>query len=172
MNPLTSVTSVTSVNAATTSWADFRAAEPGLADAVRRRFEEHTHHVLATLRKDGSPRVSGLEITFLGGEVYLGMMPGSWKAKDLLRDPRFGLHANPGTVESMAGGDAKFSGRAVAVAPGAEFDRFRETAGPPPGEFHLFRADLGEVVRTRVEGAELVMESWRPGAPATTRRRT
>ncbi|MGW1277490.1 pyridoxamine 5'-phosphate oxidase family protein [Streptomyces tsukubensis] len=164
--------SMTPMNTGTTSWADFRTAEPALADAVRRRFDEHTHHVLATLRRDGSPRVSGLEITFLGDEVYLGMMPGSWKAKDLLRDPRFSLHANPGTVESMADGDARISGRAVEVTAGAEFDRFREAAGPPPGEFHLFRADLGEAVRTRVEGAELVVEFWRPGAPATTRRRS
>ncbi|MGV9310852.1 pyridoxamine 5'-phosphate oxidase family protein [Streptomyces sp. NPDC003691] len=155
----------------TISWADFRAAEPALADAVRRRFEEHTHHVLATLRRDGSPRVSGLEITFLGGEVYLGMMPGSWKAKDLLRDPRFSLHANPGTVESMESGDAKLAGRAAEVAAGAESDRFGAAVGMRPEEFHLFRVDLGEVVRTRVEGEELVVESWHPGAPAVTRRR-
>ncbi|QDY76271.1 pyridoxamine 5'-phosphate oxidase family protein [Streptomyces qinzhouensis] len=155
----------------TTSWADFRAAEPVLADAVRRRFEEHTHHVLATLRKDGSPRVSGLEITFLGGEVCLGMMPGSWKAKDLLRDPRFALHANPGTVESMATGDAKLSGRAAEVTEGAELDRFRAEIAPPE-EFHLFRVDLAEVVLTRVEAEELVVESWRPGTAAATRRRT
>ncbi|MDX6315378.1 MAG: hypothetical protein QOF44_4842, partial [Streptomyces sp.] len=41
----------------------------------------------------------------------------------------------------------------------------------PPEPFHLFRAELTEVVRVRVEDDELVVETWRPGAPVRVVRR-
>lgn len=37
------------------NWAAFGSAEPDLAKTVESRFGAFTHHVLATLRKDGSP---------------------------------------------------------------------------------------------------------------------
>ncbi len=94
------------------NWAAFSSAEPALAKLVEERFGAFTHHILATLRKDGSPRTTGLEVTFRGGELWLGMMPDSLKALDLRRDPRFALQANPGEGQSMGGGDVRISGRA------------------------------------------------------------
>ncbi|MFI2214596.1 pyridoxamine 5'-phosphate oxidase family protein [Streptomyces sp. NPDC020141] len=154
----------------TSSWADFLAAEPELAATVRARFERHRHHVLATLRKDGSPRVTGLEVIFREGELWLGMMPGSVKALDLRRDPRLAVHANPGADDSMDGGDVKIAGRAAEVLDAAEIARFGDAIGQPP-PFHLFRVTLTEVVRTSVRGDHLLIQSWRPGAPAQTRTR-
>ena len=98
-----------------TTWADFQQAEPELAAAVRARFEQYTHHVLATLRKDGSPRLTGLEAKFPLDELVLAMMPDSRKALDLRRDPRFSLLANPGEGTGMGGGDVRVSGWAVEV---------------------------------------------------------
>ena len=46
------------------SFADLEAAEPELAGRVRAAFDAHGHKVLATLRADGSPRVSGIEARF------------------------------------------------------------------------------------------------------------
>lgn len=43
----------------TNNWAAFEKAEPEFAEAVRARFAQFPHHVLATLRKDGSPRLTG-----------------------------------------------------------------------------------------------------------------
>src|SRR4051794_38646298 len=97
------------------NWADFSAAEPDLAKTVEDRFAAFTHHTLATLRKDGSPRTTGLEVRFLDGELWLGKMPGSLKALDLRRDPRFALQTNPGSGTGMGGGDVRISGRAVEV---------------------------------------------------------
>lgn len=154
----------------TSTWAAFRAAEPAFAESVQSRFERYRHHVLATLRKDGSPRLTGLEVNFSAGELWLGMMPGSFKARDLVRDPRFALHTNPGADDSMDGGDVRISGRAYEVAEPAEKARFVEDAQPPE-PFHLFRVELDEVVRTSVEGDELVVRSWNPGGPVRTRRR-
>ncbi|WP_328401805.1 pyridoxamine 5'-phosphate oxidase family protein [Streptomyces sp. NBC_00390] len=154
----------------TSRWADFQAAEPDCAATAQQRFEKHTHHVLATLRKDGSPRVSGLEVKFSHGELWLGMMPNSRKAQDLRRDPRFAVQANPGSGTSMDGGDVRVSGRAVEVTDPQAKAAFTQEAGEPQ-PFHLFRAELAEVVRTRVDGDELVVQIWRPGRRLRTLRR-
>ncbi|MFD0020947.1 pyridoxamine 5'-phosphate oxidase family protein [Streptomyces sp. NPDC058382] len=153
------------------SWADFRTAEPDFADTVRQRFEQYKHHVLATLRKDGSPRVTGLEVDFWLGEPYLGMMPNSRKALDLRRDPRFAVHANPGPGAEMADGDVRISGRATEVTDAGLLARFISERRPPE-PFHLFRVEPTEVVRVGLEGGDtVVIRSWRPGRPVRTIRR-
>ncbi|MFG3248334.1 pyridoxamine 5'-phosphate oxidase family protein [Streptomyces sp. NPDC048187] len=154
------------------NWAGFAAAEPALAGTVEARFGAHTHHVLATLRKDGSPRTTGLEVRFLNGELWLGMMPGSLKALDLRRDARFALQANPGSGADLGGGDVRIAGRAVEVEdPAVKAGYVKEVEPPEP--FHLFRTELTEVVRISVEDdAYLVVEIWQPGQPVRTIRRT
>ncbi|WP_079064605.1 pyridoxamine 5'-phosphate oxidase family protein [Streptomyces sp. NRRL F-4489] len=152
-------------------WAASEAVEPEFAAAVRERFGAYRHHVLATLRKDGSPRLSGLEADFRYGELWLGMMIGSRKALDLRRDPRFALHANPGGGTDLAEGDVRLSGRAVEVTDPGLKARYA-AAVKPPEPFHLYRAELTEVVRTSVEPPFMKVESWRPGRPLRTIRRT
>ncbi|MEU1021319.1 pyridoxamine 5'-phosphate oxidase family protein [Streptomyces sp. NPDC005904] len=156
------------------NWEAFVAAEPDFAATVEKRFGAFTHHILATLRKDGSPRTTGLEVRFLHGELWLGMMPGSLKALDLRRDPRFALQANPGPGTEMAGGDVRIAGRAVEVRDAAVVARYADAVNPPdPEAFHLFRAELTEVVRTYVEDERyLAVQMWKPGAPVRTTRRT
>ena len=150
------------------TWDEVTQAAPDLADAVRQRFDVHKHKTLATLRADGSPRISGIEASFRDGQLWLGMMPDSRKARDLQRDPRFALHST--TVDpDMADGDAKISGRAVEITDPATFDRFvgeekEEKGEEPPQPFHLFRADVGEIVLTTLGGDppdHLVIQTWR-----------
>ena len=95
-------------------WSDVVIAAPELAAAVQARFDAHGLGLLATLRRDGSPRISGIEPLFALGEVWLGMMPESRKALDLLRDPRFALH-NATVDKAVTEGDAKLAGRAIPV---------------------------------------------------------
>jgi hypothetical protein len=144
------------------TWRQFSEEAPELAAAVRARLEATKHHVLATLRADGSPRVSGTEVDFHADDLTLGSMWEAVKARDLQRDGRFALHANPGDG-SMAGGDAKLSG--VAVELGDDGKRAYEEHADPPGPYPLFRLDLHEVVLTSLhpEGDRLVIETWRPG---------
>ncbi|WP_309054865.1 pyridoxamine 5'-phosphate oxidase family protein [Streptomyces sp.] len=151
-------------------WSAFEAAEPALAATVRERFGQYTHHALATLRRDGSPRLSGIEADFRAGELWLGMMPRSRKALDLLRDARFSLLANPGSGTGMGGGDVRVSGRAVEITDQDTFRWYAREAGAPP-PFHLFRVELTEVVRTRVDGEDLVVTSWTPARGVRTVRR-
>ncbi len=170
-------------------WADLATAEPDLAARARARFESAKHHVLATLRRDGSPRVSGTEIQFFDGDLTVGMMPGSVKAADLRRDGRFALHAHPGDG-SMEGGDAKVSGIAVEVTDADERAAYVEhlaaTAdhGPDddsddpgdalPFEFVLYRLRLRDVVVTSIhpDGDRLQIETWRPGGQVEVVERT
>ena len=156
------------------SWSDVTTAAPELAPLIRGRFDAYGLGLLATLRADGSPRISGLEPLFAGGQLWLGMMPGSRKALDLLRDPRFALHS--ATIDKqVTEGDAKIAGRAVAVEEDDEatFGSFRQAfeahSGypPPPGPFALYRADVTEISMVKPEGDHLNIDLWREGAPVT-----
>jgi hypothetical protein len=95
------------------TWQAFAAAAPSLADRVYKRFTSAESHILATLRRDGSPRVSGSEVNFREGSLYIGSMFDAVKARDLHRDGRFAIHAAPG--DPAAGGDAKLAGIATEV---------------------------------------------------------
>ncbi len=150
-------------------WADIETATPDLAKRVRLRFEAHGLALLASLRSDGAPRISGIEPLFDGGELWLGMMPGSLKARDLHRDPRLALHS--ATVDKeVKEGDAKVAGRAVPVVAEDEVDAFRAMFAahtgyaPPPGPMELFRLDVSEVVLLGVGDPpdHMVIESWNP----------
>jgi hypothetical protein len=74
---------------AMTSCADVASSAPESADTVQRTSAIRQHATMATVRRDGSPRISGTEIDFADdGEIYLGMMPGARRAEDLRHDPR------------------------------------------------------------------------------------
>lgn len=146
-----------------TTWQEFSESTPALADAVRARLTAHRHHVLATVRADGSPRVSGTEVEMFRGLLVLGSMPGARKARDLQRDPRYALHANPGH-HSMEGGDAKISGRARELHGGekqAILDSYPENPG---ADAQIFELAVDEVVLTTVSEERLHVDLWRPGA--------
>lgn len=144
------------------SWNAFAKQEPHLAAAVRARFEAHRHHVLATLCADGSPRVSGTEIEFAGDQLRVGSMFGARKARDLQRDPRFAVHANPGE-HTMTGGDAKISGRATELT-GQELEAACAALPPELLPCHYFVLHLDQVVLTEVlhDPDRMRIRSWRP----------
>lgn len=131
------------------AWREFERTAAELAHAVRERFDAHLHHILGTIRPDGSPRLSGTEVRIEHGEVTIGMMAGSQKLSDVQRDPRIEIHSAPLDTELDAG-DAKLAGSLVEQGPAHEA---RGTS------FHL-RIALASLVR--VEGNELVFTTWRP----------
>ena len=143
------------------SWGEIEQAEPDFAARVRRLFEAGRHKTIATVRADGSPRISGIECEFEDGELQFGSMTGARKGDDLRRDPRFALHGptfHPEEgKESEWPGEAKVAGtaRPAGAVGGEEGDE-------PQGE--LFVADITEVVVTGLddEATKLVVESWTP----------
>ena len=54
--------------------SDFETAAPELAARARALFEAQKHLTIATLRRDGSPRISGIECVFEDGELWFGSM--------------------------------------------------------------------------------------------------
>jgi Pyridoxamine 5'-phosphate oxidase len=157
------------------AFADVENEEPEFAARVKAAFDAHRHKILATLRADGSPRVSGIEASILKGELWLAGMPRSVKFVDLRRDPRMALHSGSDEPDSFAA-DAKVSGRAVEVTDPAERQAFAGDAEVPAEAqpFELFRIDLEQVVLTAVseEKDALVITSWRPGKGLAQTRRT
>ena len=73
-------------------WKEFEQAEAEFAARVRALFDAGRHKTIATLRADGSPRISGIECEFADGDLRFGSMSGARKGEDLERDPRFALH--------------------------------------------------------------------------------
>ncbi|HEV3014849.1 MAG TPA: pyridoxamine 5'-phosphate oxidase family protein [Actinomycetota bacterium] len=148
------------------SWNEIESSAPELAARARTAFDAHKHKLLATLRRDGSPRISGIEASFSDGELWLGMMPGSRKALDLRRDPRLALHSaslDPPDDPTAWPGDAKLTGRAVEID---DPERLRKLgAGDDPAAAHVFRVDINELVHIRVgdPADHLVIDLWQEG---------
>jgi pyridoxamine 5'-phosphate oxidase-like protein len=132
-----------------TTWQDVEQAEPDFARRVQALFDAHKHKTMATLRADGSPRISGIELVFQDGQLLFGSMSESRKGADLARDPRLAVHS--ATVDPVEGaeaqwpGEAKISGRAV----------------PHRDSFQI---DIAEVVHTHLDekATVLVVEWWTP----------
>ncbi|RPI07792.1 MAG: pyridoxamine 5-phosphate oxidase, partial [Actinobacteria bacterium] len=70
------------------TWAEFEQAEPEFARRVQQLFDAGRHKTIATLRADGSPRISGIECEFADGNLRFGSMTDARKGADLKRDPR------------------------------------------------------------------------------------
>jgi len=153
------------------SWGDFAGACGDLAERMQQRFESHLHAVMATIRADGSPRMSGMEAPIRDGHLWLGMDRKSTKAADLRRDPRFGLHSAPDSGE-LQGGDARIEGHAELTTPD-QLDVFL-SAHPhevdPSVPFALYVAKIARAVLVRVEGHHLVVETWTSAGGLTERR--
>jgi hypothetical protein len=143
-------------------WSAFEAAAPELAKAVRARLEAHTHKTLATLRRDGSPRISGTEAQIVDGDLWIGSMWQALKARDLQRDPRYALHSGSDDPPGWTG-DAKVAGVADEVTDPELVRRLNgEAAAGRPS--HLFRLDIREasLVELNDAGDAIVITSWTP----------
>jgi Pyridoxamine 5'-phosphate oxidase len=137
-------------------WHEVAEAAPELAAAVHRFFDARTHKTLATLRKDGSPRISGTEAEFVDGDLSFGAMWQSVKALDLQRDPRFALHSGSEDPPGWKG-DAKVAGRVEEIT-----DPEKAASDNPS---HRFRADVTEMVLISLGDPpdHIVIESWHEG---------
>jgi hypothetical protein len=157
-----------SVRRVVASWSEIEAEAPELTALARGFLDAYVHKTLATLRRDGSPRISGSEVIFADGELWLGSMWRSLKALDLQRDPRFALHS--GSPDPGAGwhGDAKVAGRVEEITDEERKETILGGKGGP-GPSHVFRCDVTElsVVQLPDPPDFLVIESWHEGRGTT-----
>ena len=136
------------------SWSDFESTQPEFASRVRALLASRKHLTMATLRRDGSPRISGIEIEFADGQLRIGSMPRAVKAEDLRRDSRLAIHGP--TEDPPAASAGAWKGEAKIAGTATEVDS--------DSDAHRFQIDIQEAVITRLNesGDRLVVESWNP----------
>lgn len=120
-------------------WVEFLAAAPTLAAMIEARLRKDGFAFLATLRRDGSPRISPIETTFVGTELVLGMPHGSTKAQDLKRDSRCALHA-PVATKNNVDGDFKLACGTEEILDEALFAQLADKAEKAFGTRPAFRS--------------------------------
>lgn len=152
------------------TWLEIEGEAPELAALAKGYFDAFVHKTMATTRKDGSPRISGTEIQFKDGRIWIGSMHEAMKVKDLRRDPRFALHSGSASPPDWTG-DAKIAGRAVEIADPEEV----RDENTPPGPFNAFWLDITELVVVRLDEGPpmgIVVTSWHAGRGVRELRRT
>ena len=150
------------------SWENFKRDAPELAELGEELFARTDLVLIGTLRKNGWPRISPVELLFVDGHLYLGMMWQSRKALDLLRDPRCTVH-NTVANRDATEGEFKLYGRAVDIQD-AEMRRRYSIAlhakmgwSPEEPEYHLFSIDVESASYAVVQGDEWVRKLWKAG---------
>ena len=134
------------------TWAGLEASPPELAANGRRLLggDGLTIAMLATVRKDGGPRVHPVMPVLANGSLYLFVVNLSYKYRDLLRDGRYALHSSP----AMAGEEFYVTGPAMPQPDPTVRALVREASGDRLGglEFEvLFELGLERVLHTRWE---------------------
>jgi hypothetical protein len=139
-------------------WSSVEREQPRLARAGRQRLIEPGVVLVATIRRDGTPRLSPVEPYVLDGELWLSMMPGSTKARDLDRDSRVLVHS---VITNRDGGEGEFKVRGVVRDEPSRPVQERYAAAvasslgwePVPGRFRLFAVDIRDITVVRYDDA-------------------
>jgi hypothetical protein len=163
-------------------WSDVKQQQPRLAEVGRERLLKPGVVLTATIRRDGTPRLSAAEPLLLDGELWLAMMPTSRKAQDLDRDPRLLVHS---VITTRDGGEGEFKVRGTAKDEPdlRRQQRFADAAAEAlgwraiPGQFRLFAVRIDDVSFIRYDDAtgDQFVALWPPrrefvrrGTSATT----
>jgi hypothetical protein len=144
------------------TWKEFSAAVPDLAEtgrALLTQFGGIGLAFLATVRKDGAPRVHPVCPVLSGDRLFVLIIPESPKRGDLDRDGRYALQTFP---QPKAGSDEFYlAGKAVRVSDvaerGAIFRDARHQAHPSEVAFELL---IDRVMHTRWE--DVLMPTMHP----------
>lgn len=148
------------------TWQEFAQQDPELAALGEERLDRNGLVMLATLRKNGRPRISPVEPMFFNGQLYLGMMWRSQKTLDLLRDPRCSVH-NAVSDRHGSEGEFKVYGRAVEVTDPGERKEYIEAmckkidAPLTQQEFHCFAVDIDSAAANTLVGEEFQHQVWK-----------
>jgi Pyridoxamine 5'-phosphate oxidase len=134
-------------------WEDVERQAPQLAGVMHDRLLGPGVLLVATIRLDGTPRLSPVEPLVLDGDLWLSMMWQSRKATDLLRDDRILVHSITTTREGGEG-ELKVRGSAQSINDPTLRRRYCDAVAvlgwrPEEPYFHLFRIDIADVTLVR-----------------------
>ena len=145
-------------------WADFESAVPELATQARALIERFHFVLVGTIRRDGTPRISAVEAHFVRSHLMLVMIAGTWKARDLLRDPRILLNT-PITRPDEPEAEFKLRGRAIEIQDQALREATAhaikaESGWRPPEKWHFFSIDIEDAALIEWQDGEMHMARW------------
>ncbi|SDZ29893.1 Pyridoxamine 5'-phosphate oxidase [Asanoa ishikariensis] len=152
------------------TWQDFVEEAPRVSEIFQRRHAATGNLcLLATVRADGSPRISPIEPRVFEGRLLLVGMPHTTKFADLARDGRFCLHT--ATADPHVGdGDVKLFGAVRNDQDRALHQRFADALFAENGfdlrgqEFDPFYvAELSSASSVTIDDGELTITIWKPG---------
>jgi hypothetical protein len=155
------------------TWNTLRDDAPEIVAVGEERLRRFRLAMLGTIRADGSPRISTVETLIGGGELLLGLMRGSAKARDLVRDARCSLHS---IVDDPDSGQPELTlrGRFVEVDQGtrrANPDAWwlsYEDTDPMVGTIEL---DAASLIRFDLKRGEMSVTSWTPAGAVVEQRK-
>lgn len=148
------------------NWTEFAKASPELAKEGEDRLEKWGLSLVGTIRKDGTARISPVEPLIVDGELMLGMMWQSTKAKDLIRDPRILVHS---IITDRKGHEGEFKLRGTVTDVVKDKGRreryceemFKKIEWSPDGEqWHLFMVDIDNAALIAFNGEEKEVHIW------------
>lgn len=150
------------------TFAELADRAPALTASITDRFDAARIGLLGTVRADGSPRVSPIEVALFEGGLFVGMMPHSHKRRDVARDPRVCL-LTPVADHQDLGGEGKLFGALEQVADAVRAERIlrHHAAG---GEFDpeaiagspMFELLIAGAAWQRIDGEAWTATSWNP----------
>lgn len=145
------------------SWGCLEAGDPELAAFGKERLADG-FAFLATVRKDGSPRVHPVTPIVGDGHIFIFMEPGSPKGRDLRRDGRYALHSAVGDPDEGQG-EFFVSGRANPV----EDEEVRDNAArlasyAPEDRYVLFELTVESAFSTVYDAEDTpIRRRWKSG---------
>ena len=149
-------------------WASFKKEAPEIAASAEKLFEKSGVILLGTIRKDGSPRISPVEPLIVGGELQLGMMPRSFKVRDLRRDPRCTVHSTV-SDRMVKDGEFKLHGHAIDVRDPEKRHRYEKALhekigwSPEGMDYPLFSIEIASAAFFVTLDEERIVKRWRAG---------
>lgn len=142
------------------SWKILEEQDPELAAFGLQRLNGKVSY-LATIRKDGSPRVHPMTPIIGEGRFFVFMEPTSPKGHDIRRDGRYAIHCS---VSDTSGESGEFilTGRARLVEdPETRALAASISSYAPAARYILFEFDLETATSTIYDGGPPQRRSWK-----------
>lgn len=147
------------------SWRELETAAGEIARLGRERLEGAGVAFLGTLREDGWPRISPVEAHVVKGDLLIGVMPRSLKARDLAREPRCTLQSAV-TDPHSGEGELKLYARAVEIRDVEIRAGARDAwwVGRPAEDVRVYSLSIERAafVSWDIKRSEMTVRSWSP----------
>ena len=147
------------------SWKTLEEGNPDLAAFGAARLHGQVAY-LATVRKDGAPRVHPMTPIIGEGHFFVFMEPTSPKGHDLQRDGRFAIHCS---VANISGGNGEFtiSGKARLITDlELRAQAVRLCPYTPAERYILFEFDPERAASTVYAEDRTIRQEWKREQPS------